>query len=140
VFAVSLAFVPSLQYVAEQVFAQTADRAVIAETAVTVEVLDTDAKRIKGLSGRSSIPQNHVLYFVFDEADYHGIWMKDMHFAIDIIWLNDYNEVITIRKNVSPETYPEVFYPAKPARFVLEAKAGFADRSNLKIGDVFVLP
>lgn len=140
VFLVSLAFVPSLQYLAEQVLAQTAERGVIAEAAVTVEVLDTHAERVKGLSGRDSIPQNHVLYFVFDEADYHGIWMKDMQFPIDILWLNEYNEVVTIRANVSPDTYPDVFYPTKPARFVLEANAGFAARNNIKVGDVFVLP
>jgi uncharacterized membrane protein (UPF0127 family) len=72
------------------------------------------------------------LLFVFDEPGLHGIWMKDMRFPIDILWLDDAFQVVDVRKNVAPDSYPTVFKPTKPARYVLEVTAGFADRYLLE--------
>lgn len=140
VFIACLFSVPAAKFVAENVFAKSVDRAVIGETAITIEVLDTAADRVRGLSGRESIPQNHALYFVFETADYHGIWMNEMRFPIDIVWLNEYNEVVYIKQNVAPETFPEVFTPSRPAKYVLEFNAGFVKANAIRIGDKFVLP
>lgn len=131
--------IPAGQFIAKHVFATSVDRGVIGETAITLEILNTTAERKKGLSGRESLPEKHALLFIFDESAYHGIWMPDMKFAIDIVWLNEHNEVVSIARNVSPETYPEVFKPNKPARFVLEFNAGFVERHAIKLGDQFTL-
>lgn len=140
VFTACLFSVPAAKFIADKVFAQSVDRAVIGETAITIEILDSPAARIKGLSGRDSIPKNHALYFVFDTSDYHGIWMKDMKFPIDIVWLNEYNEVMYVKQNVSPNTFPEIFEPPRPARYVLEFNAGFVKEHAIRLGDRFVLP
>jgi len=89
-----------------------------------LEIADTDAERILGLSGRESLPAGMGLLFVFEEPGMHGFWMKDMKFAIDIIWLGENYEVLGIEKNVSPQTYPEVFYPPQPVKYVLETNPG----------------
>jgi uncharacterized membrane protein (UPF0127 family) len=64
------------------------------------------------------------MLFVFDKSDRYGFWMKDMHFALDICWLDDSGKVISIARNVSADSYPKAFYPKKPARMVIEANAG----------------
>src|SRR3989344_8905757 len=70
---------------------------------VFVEIMDTAAKRAKGLSGRSSLSENEGLLFVFEEKDIMpAFWMKDMSFAIDIMWIND-GVVIGISENALPE-------------------------------------
>jgi uncharacterized membrane protein (UPF0127 family) len=61
--------------------------------------------------------------------------MKGMLFSIDMIWLNSDKEVIYIQKNVSPDTYPKGFAPNGDALYVLELKAGTADRLDIKQGD-----
>ncbi|MEZ4200325.1 MAG: DUF192 domain-containing protein [Candidatus Paceibacterota bacterium] len=76
----------------------------------------------------------------FDELDYHGIWMKDMLFPIDIIWIDNDLTVIHIEENVTPETYPAVFRPTEPARFVLEVNAHFVDQFQIKVGDPVTIP
>jgi len=103
---------------------------------ITVAIADTYSKRGEGLSGLSMLPQGHGLWFVFDEADTHGIWMKDMLFPIDIIWLDSNFRVVGLSKNVSPGTYPQTFYPENPDRYVLEVNAGEADRLRVRIGAV----
>lgn len=139
VFVVFLFSVPFAQFVADTVFAKGADRAVIGETSITIERAISEAERIKGLSGRESMPPNHGLLFVFPNAGYHGMYMKDMRFALDIVWLDQYDEVIYIERNVTPDTFPETFQPNKPATSVIEFNAGFVRKNNIKIGDRFVL-
>lgn len=130
--------IPAAQLIAEKISEMEVHRGVIGETAITLDIADTEQSRIQGLSGRKSIPKNHAMLFVFDESAQHGIWMKDMNFALDIVWLNEYREVIHVERNVTPETFPKIFGPQKPSKYVLEFKAGFASKNGIKIGDKFV--
>lgn len=111
----------------------------IGTTTVAVEVARDDTSRQRGLSGRASLAEGHGMLFVFEEEGDWGIWMKDMNFPIDIIWAATDGTIVTIEKNVSPETYPKSFYPAQPALYVLEVSAGFAERHNVVEGNKIVL-
>lgn len=113
--------------------------AVIGEKSVFLDVADTEKKLTKGLSGRKGLDENKGMIFMFDDDGRHGIWMKDMNFSIDIIWVNKHFEVVHIEKNISPETYPEVFSAPVPSRFVIEVEAGFTEAHNIKKGDLFTI-
>lgn len=106
---------------------------------VSAEVASTAPAREKGLSGHRPLGEQEGMLFVFDKDDTYGFWMKDMQFAIDIIWIDAEGKIITIAKNVEPASYPEVFYPARPARYVLEVPAGFAQKRSLAEGGKVVL-
>ncbi len=108
---------------------------VIGDTALTVEIADTVEKRAQGLSGREKLKKNTGMFFVFDEPDKYGFWMKDMKFNIDIIWLNSHGQIIYMKESVSPDTYPETFTPDQEALYVLEVPAGFAAEKHLELGD-----
>lgn len=136
----ALAFyaVPSYKWVKAFVVEKTSTHSkviIIGETAVTVEVADTDAARIRGLSGRTSLDPGHGMFFVFEKSDLHGIWMKEMNFAIDILWFDQYGELVDVEENARPESYPETFYPKSPSLYVLEVPSGFAREHSLKLGD-----
>jgi len=103
-----------------------------------VEVADTPAERMQGLSGRDGLDVNEGMMFTFDEPGTHGFWMKDMKFPIDIIWISN-SEVIYVSSNLNPDSYPTIFSPPKPVSQVLEVKAGTALRLNVVEGDkVFI--
>ena len=110
----------------------------IGNTTVVAEVADTNLTRQTGLSGRASLAQGRAMLFVFDEAGEYGFWMKDMSFSIDIIFADDSGVILNVDSNLSPLTYeqkvPQVFYPAKPARYVLELPAGYAKKHNIAVG------
>lgn len=131
--------VPAAKFIAEKVSAMEVQRGVIGETSVTLDIADTDETRTRGLSGTVSMPKNHGMLFVFEENKVHGIWMKEMNFALDIIWLNEWSEVIYIERNVSPDTFPKVFGPTGTSKYVLEFNAGFVAKNSIKVGDKFVL-
>ncbi len=103
-----------------------------------VEVADTNETLIKGLSGRNSIGSDGLL-MVFKEESHHGIWMKEMKFPIDIIWINSDGRTVYIEKNVDPKTYPKVFRPDDPAKFVLEVSAGLVDEKGWGIDSIMTL-
>lgn len=102
---------------------------------IQIEIADTDAERIQGLSDRTSLPQDTGLLFIFPTPTTPGFWMKDMRFPIDIIWLDENWKIISIDKNLAPESYPKLFFPPSPIKYVLEVNAGFSDQNNLKIDD-----
>ena len=104
-----------------------------------VAIVNTPETREKGLSGLENLPQNHGLLFVFPENERYGIWMKDMLFSIDILWLNENMRVVHLKENVSPDTFPEIFYPPTNARYVLETNTGFAARHGITEGTRFKL-
>jgi len=101
---------------------------------ILIEYADTQEKHIHGLSGRESLPENSGLLFLFEREEYYGFWMKDMNFAIDIIWIGKDSRIKDITKNISPETYPRVFKPQDPILYVLEVNAGFAERYKIQKG------
>lgn len=101
-----------------------------------VEIADTEEKHSKGLSGRESLPAETVLLFDFSRSDYWGIWMKDMNFPIDIIWLDKQYKVLDVIMNASPNSFPKVYKPHAPAAFVIETNTGFAVENNVQPGDI----
>jgi uncharacterized protein len=111
----------------------------IGRAALHVLIADTESRRMLGLSYRESLGKNQGMLFVFDEPGKHGIWMKEMKFSIDIIWLDDNLKVVDVKRNISPDTFPEVFEPKADASFVLEVNSGFTDKHDISVGSELVL-
>ncbi|MBP9836382.1 MAG: DUF192 domain-containing protein [Candidatus Pacebacteria bacterium] len=112
----------------------------IAKITVQASVAKTWAERIKGLSNTPYLPEEVVKLFVFDSLGEHSIWMKDMNYAIDIIWVDAENKIVDIKENATPESFPEAFSPKKDALYVIETKVGFVAKNNIKIGDEVLVP
>ena len=104
-----------------------------------VEHAATDAAREKGLGGRVSVADRYGMLFVFPEDDFHGFWMKDTLVPLDIFWLDDKGHVVSIAESVATSSYPHVFYPSVPARYVLETVAGFAREHRIATGTPLLL-
>lgn len=114
----------------------------IAGQNIRVDLALTEAEQSLGLSGRNSLASNEGMLFVFDKLDKYSFWMKDMNFAIDMIWLAPSSagsgsaKVVYIKKDAKPESYPESYGPTDAyAKYVLEVVSGFSDKNNLKVGD-----
>lgn len=100
-----------------------------------VEISDTNTERQRGLSLHTPLTSDEGMLFVFEREDFYSFWMKDMLFAIDILWIDSNLRVVHIERNISPETYPKVFRPESKSRYVLEISSGQVDANNIKIGD-----
>lgn len=89
-----------------------------------IEIADTEAAREQGFSGRERPESGHGLLFIFETPGMYGFWMKEMRFAIDIVWIGDNWEVVGVARDVLPESFPNTFSPPTPVRYVLELPAG----------------
>ena len=106
----------------------------VGNATVNAEVADTLPKQIKGLMFRSSLPQNEGMLFDFGEEGYHEIWMMNMSFPIDIVWINN-GKVVDIRGDAQPcKIFCPSYGPKEPARYVLEVNANFTNKHGIKIG------
>lgn len=112
----------------------------VGETTLRALVVDTPEERAQGLSGRAGLEEDEVMLFVFEEADRHAFWMKDMLFSIDIFWLDEKGAVVHLKEDVTPDTFPTTFAPSSKALYAVEANAGFADQHDFKEGTQWLLP
>lgn len=112
----------------------------IGSVTVQASIAQSWVDRIKGLSDTPYLPDDIVKLFLFESSALHGIWMKDMNYDIDIIWVDEALSIVHIEKDVSPDTYPTSFIPDVPARYVIETAAGFVTTHAIKKGDRVVLP
>ena len=106
---------------------------------LSVDYATTTAARELGLGGRTDVPADYGMLFVFPTDDTYGFWMNDMLVPIDIFWLDAKGQVISVTPEISPETYPSVFYPPEPVRYVLETAAGFARTNSIVAGTSLLL-
>lgn len=115
----------------------------IGNTQVAVEVANTDAERQKGLSGRASLDKDGGMLFVMNNKVIPTFWMKDMKFAIDIIWIKE-GKIIQIDKNTlapvpnTPDKNLKLYSPKAAVDYVLEVNSGYCDSNNIKVGDAII--
>ena len=100
------------------------------------EVMVSDEDRAMGLMFRPSLPLDRGMIFVFEAPEFHGIWMKNCKFPIDILWLDEQKQVVHVAESVPPckaEPCP-VYSPMRRAAYVIELNAGQARREKAVLG------
>lgn len=110
---------------------------------IQVEVVNTAASTEQGLSGRSEIGQDGML-FVFNQTLIQRFWMKEMQFNLDLIWLRDLRVVDISENALKPSPGQslqqlQIYSPKEPINGVLEVPAGTVQKWNVKRGDTFLL-
>ena len=118
---------------------QPQNTATFAGVSLRLDYATTSEAQERGLGGRSSVPEGYGMLFVFPEPGYYGIWMRDMQAPIDVFWLDDQRRVVFMVLGMATSTYPVVFYPAVPARYVLETAAGFGAAHAVATGTPLIL-
>lgn len=104
-----------------------------------LERVDRGQTRERGLSGRESLASDRGMMFVFDDLGEQCMWMKDMRFALDIIWLDETGIVQKIEQNIHPTSFPQSFCSSGETKYVVELNAGSVEKISLKQGDKVVV-
>ena len=109
-----------------------------------VEVMVKDEDRAMGLMFRPSLAPDRGMLFLFEAPDFHGIWMKNCKFPIDILWLDADRKIVHVQEGAPPCTKEPcaVYSPLRRASFVVELGAGQARREKAAVGETigFTLP
>ena len=61
-----------------------------------VQIAKTEEEKQKGLQGVKDLPKDEGMLFVYDEPQTVGYWMEDTYIPLDIIFIDDDYEVISV--------------------------------------------
>jgi len=94
----------------------------------TVKLAESDEDHDKGLQGVTELPENEGMLFIFNEPDEISFYMKDTHIPLDIIFIDEEMNVISVHEGV-PES--EDLITEQNVMYVLELNKD----SGVKEGD-----
>ena len=104
---------------------------------LTVEIADTDAERHEGLSGRSSLPADTGMVFVWDQPVETTFWMKDTLIPLSIAFVAEDGRILAIHEMDPCEADPcPTFGAPAPFSAAVEAPAGWFDANGIAVGSV----
>ena len=103
-----------------------------------VQIADTGPLLTRGLMFQEELPLDQGMIFVFEGEERRSIWMRNMQFSLDILWLDIEGNVLHIEKNVPPcktaletASCPSYKGDNKLTKYVLEVTAGFVDKYTI---------
>ena len=110
----------------------------------TLEIALDDVSRIRGLQGRTTIPSDGGMLFVFPDAQARSFWMADCLVDIDLIFLDPRGRVTATHqmKVETPQGEDESrlayqarlrgYFSVYPAQFAIELAAGSINRLDVR--------
>jgi uncharacterized membrane protein (UPF0127 family) len=105
-----------------------------------VELALTPQEWSQGLMNRAELPPGTGMLFVFEGDAPRTFWMKDTLIPLDMIFLDSSLEIVSIVEDARPcreaqdRDCPR-YMSGQPARYVVEANAGFVQESGIKVGE-----
>ena len=105
---------------------------------VPVEIAATDAERERGLMGRTALPEDAGMLFVFDQEQQLSFWMKDTLIPLSIAYIDGGGRIVDIQ---DMQPLDETPHPsAEPAKYALEVNQGFFNEHGVEVGNKVSLP
>ena len=102
---------------------------------IDIEIAETYLERQQGLMYRTSLPDSIGMLFIFERPELRSFWMKDTYISLDILYVNENMEIVTIQRYTKPNS-EESIQSYKYAQYVVEVIAGFCDKYGVKEGDI----
>jgi uncharacterized membrane protein (UPF0127 family) len=102
------------------------------EKSFTIEVADEDHERAAGLMFRTEMPDDHGMLFEFQQTRPVAFWMKNTPMPLDLVFIGEDGKVIAVLPGEPFSTAS--ITPNAPTRFVLELKAGTAQKAGIVDG------
>ena len=100
----------------------------------SVEVVDDDAGRAKGLMFRRSLPEGTGMLFDFKAEQDVAFWMQNTYLPLDMIFIRADGRILRIAENTEPMSTRQIPSGGKVLA-VLEVIAGTARKLGIAAGD-----
>jgi hypothetical protein len=100
---------------------------------LVVEIAETPEARGQGLMRRVLEDYMAGMLFLFETTRPQTFWMRNTPTSLDIIFVDERSQVLNIAAHTTPMS-DQLYASTGPAKFVVEAKAGFAERFGIQPG------
>jgi len=87
-------------------------------------------QQMRGLMHVRAMPATSGMLFVYDNADYRSIWMKNTFISLDLVFARADGSISNIIANTEPQSLRSLS-STDAVRFVLELNAGTAARLSI---------
>jgi uncharacterized protein len=105
----------------------------------SVEVVDNDADRAKGLMYRKELPEGRGMLFDFHRDQEVSFWMQNTYIPLDMIFIRADGQILRIEENTVPLSTRMI--PSRGAvRAVLEVIGGTSRKLGIAPGDRVASP
>ena len=113
-----------------------------ASVLLQVEIADTPAKQEQGLMGRTQLPQDTGMLFVFSQEEPLSFWMKDTLIPLDIVFFDAQGQWVSHQTMIpcAPGSECTIYPSQKPSRYALELPAGSLQKLPMAIGWSMEIP
>jgi uncharacterized protein len=98
-----------------------------------VEVAASEPERMQGLMFRKSLGKDDGMLFIFDEAAYHSMWMKNTLIPLSVAFVDASGDILNIL-DMEPQTL-DTHTASGPARYAIETNKGWFTQKKIKAGD-----
>jgi hypothetical protein len=105
---------------------------------VRAEVASTEQQRQRGLMNRKSLGQNEGMLFVFDQPNYHCMWMKNTLIPLSVAFIDAQGVIVNIEA-MQPQT-DTTHCASRPVLYALEMNVDWFKRKNIRAGFKVELP
>ena len=101
---------------------------------IQIEIAESDSARERGLMQRVFSEDSLGMLFPFERAQPRSFWMVNTPTSLDIMFFGADSTLLNVGAYTTP--YSQEGVPsAGPAQFVVETRAGFAERYGITPGD-----
>ena len=106
-----------------------------------IELAVTPEEHRKGLMGRTDMPDNHGMLFVYSQAHLANFWMKNTLIPLDIMFFDEHGKMTHYYDRVQPckTTKCPLYSSLEPIYYVLELSAGKRESLGVAPGDDFTI-
>jgi uncharacterized membrane protein (UPF0127 family) len=105
----------------------------------SVEIVDNDADRAKGLMYRKELPEGRGMLFDFHRDQEVSFWMQNTYIPLDMIFIRGDGQILRIEENTVPLSTRMI--PSRGAvRAVLEVIGGTSRKLGIAPGDRVASP
>jgi len=100
----------------------------------SVEIVDNDADRAKGLMFRKELPEGKGMLFDFQREQDVSFWMENTYIPLDMLFIRADGQILRIAENTEPLS-TRLIPSGGPVRAVLEVIGGTARKFGIAPGD-----
>jgi uncharacterized membrane protein (UPF0127 family) len=112
----------------------------IGTSTLQVEVAATPGARARGLMGRTELPSDQGMAFVFGQPTTGRFWMKDTLIPLSIAFWDERNRVVAILDMQPCRADPCPTYgPDQPYVGAVEVNLGYFEGHGIEVGDLVEL-
>lgn len=98
---------------------------------IAIEIAEGDSAQARGLMQRRALGYNQGMLFPYPNAAERTFWMRNTPLALDILFADADGQIIRIAERTEPFSDTRIRSGA-PAQYVVEVRAGFAERFELR--------